>query len=79
MKVQGKLNPAVQYAGADRLYYLTNSQGFMTYYVRGTTGTGIRLNDYLGKYIEVEGWGIQASIDGKLKPQINVDRVKPLQ
>lgn len=79
MKVSGRLNLAVQFTGSDRLYYLTNSQGFMTYYVRGVANSGIRLNDYLGKTIEVEGWGIQAVIDGQTKPQINVDRLRPLQ
>lgn len=79
VKVVGKLNRAVQYTGPNPLYYLTNSQGFMTYYVRGTLSPGLKINDYLGRNIEVEGTAVQAVIDGQKKPQINVDKARVLQ
>ncbi|HQR09173.1 MAG TPA: hypothetical protein PLN21_20295 [Gemmatales bacterium] len=79
VKVVGKLNRAVQYTGPNPLYYLTNSQGFLTYYVRGTPSPNMRINDYLGRNIEVEGTAVQAVIDGQKKPQINVDKARLLQ
>lgn len=79
VKVVGKLNRAVQYTGPNPLYYLTNSQGFMTYYVRGTPSPNMKINDYLGRNIEVEGVAVQAVIDGQKKPQINVDKARLLQ
>lgn len=77
-KTVGKLHRAVQYYGPNQLYYLTNSQGFMTYYVRGTGATSQQLTAYVGKNIEVEGVVIQANIDGQMKQQINVEQFKPL-
>lgn len=79
VKVVGKLNRAVQYTGSNPLYYLTNSQGFLTYYVRGTPSPNLKINDYLGRNIEVEGTAVQAVIDGQKKPQINVDKARLLQ
>jgi len=79
VKVVGTLRRAVQYAGQNPLYYLTNSQGFLTYYVRGTPNPNIKINDYLGRNIEVEGTAVQAVIDGQKKPQINVDKARLLQ
>lgn len=75
----GKLHRAVQYYGPNQLYYLTNSQGFLTHYVRGTGSISQQLQSYVGKNIEVTGIVIQASIDGQMKPQINVEQVKALQ
>lgn len=78
-KIVGKLNRAVQNTGPNRLYYLTNSSGYMTYYARGVVSSGVRLDDYLGKNIEVDGEVIQAMIDGQKKPQVNVVGVRLLQ
>ncbi|MFT3881045.1 MAG: hypothetical protein QM703_15455 [Gemmatales bacterium] len=79
VKVVGTLRRAVQYTGQNPLYYLTNSQGFLTYYVRGTPNPNVKINDYLGRNIEVEGVAVQAVIDGQKKPQINVDKARLLQ
>jgi len=78
-KIVGKLNRAVQYTGPNQLYYLTNSQGYLSYYARGVASSGVRLDNYLGKNIEVEGEIVQAMIDGQKKPQINVVSVNPLR
>lgn len=79
VKVVGTLRRAVQYSGQNPLYYLTNSQGFLTYYVRGTPNPNVKINDFLGRNIEVEGYAVQAVIDGQKKPQINVDKARLLQ
>ena len=78
-KIVGKLNRAVQNTGPNRLYYLTNSSGFMTYYARGVASSGVRLDDYLGRNIEVDGEVVQAMIDGQKKPQVNVVGLRLLQ
>ena len=51
----------------------------MTYYARGVASSGLRLDDYLGRNIEVDGEVIQAMIDGQKKPQVNVVGVRLLQ
>ena len=78
IKIAGKLNLAV-YTKPNQLYYLTNSQGNMSYYVRSLAGSGIRLDAYLDKNIEVEGVVVQAMIYGQKKPQLNVVGVRLLQ
>ncbi len=78
IKIAGKLNLAV-YTRPNQLYYLTNSQGNMSYYVRSLAGSGIRLDAYLDKNIEVEGEVVQAMIYGQKKPQVNVVGVRLLQ
>ena len=78
IKIAGKLNLAV-YTRPNQLYYLTNSQGNMSYYVRSLAGSGIHLDAYLDKNIEVEGEVVPAIIYGQKKQQVNVVGVRLLQ
>jgi len=70
----GKLNRTVQYTGANPLFYLTNSAGTMTYYVRGNQL--IRLER---QNVRIEGTLTQVPIDGKLQNLIQVEKVEPLR
>ncbi len=72
--IVGKVNRTVQYSGSNPLFYLTNSQGIMTHYVRGS-----QLIQFQQKSVRLDGKQIQISIDGKLQPVIQVEKVELLK
>lgn len=75
-KAAGRLFRAVQSDGLNPLYYLANSQGGTTYYVRAWTNSGIDLARYVGKVVEVEGQLVDRRRDELGTYQINVERIQ---
>lgn len=78
VKKIGQLNRAQQFDGHNPLYYLVNSQGVPTYYVKAMVTTQINLANYVGRNVEVEGTMIDRRQELG-REQINVISVKPLQ
>jgi hypothetical protein len=78
VKQIGQLNRAQQFDGHNPLYYLVNSQGVPTYYVKAMVTTQINLANYVGRNVEVEGTMIDRRQELG-REQINVISLKPLQ
>jgi hypothetical protein len=73
-KRTGRLYRAVQNE-VNPLYYLVNSQGTTTYYVRAWTHLRLNLDKYVGKNVEVEGQIVDRRQDELRALQINVEKI----
>jgi len=77
-KVTGRLYRAAQSDGLNPLYYLANSQGGTTYYVRAWTNSRINLASFEGKAVELEGQVHDRRRD-LAGYQINIDWIRELR
>jgi hypothetical protein len=78
VKQIGQLNRAQQFDGHNPLYYLVNSQGMPTYYVKAMSTSRIDLSNLVGRYVELEGTIVDRRAELG-KDQLNVISVKLLQ
>jgi hypothetical protein len=80
VKEIGRLYRDVRYDRLNPLYYLANSQGTATYFVRAWTNSGLDLNRHVGNLVEVEGQLVDRRSDPELgHMQINADQVREIR
>jgi hypothetical protein len=72
--IMGTVRRAAYSSGSNQLYYLTNSAGNPTHYLRGS-----QLRQFQDQRVRLEGVLTQIPIEQKMQPLIQVDKVELLK
>lgn len=72
--ILGVVRLAVYNSGRNQLYYLVNSNGDLTHYLRGS-----QLRQFVNQRVRLEGVLSTVPIEGKMQQLIQVDKIELLK